>query len=48
MSVKAATTNDVLCKQLEYTIVHWLRGVKPYKWRLQVLADPIVSFEGAT
>ena len=45
MFVKAATTNDVSCKQLEYTIVHWLRGVKPYE-RSQALADPAVSFEG--
>ena len=42
MSVKAATTN-VLCKQLEYTIVQWLRGVTPYEWRSQALADPAVS-----
>ena len=47
MSVKAATTNDVSCKQLEYFIfVHWLRGVKPYERRSQALADRAVSFEG--
>ena len=35
---------DVLCKQLEYTIVHWLSGVTPYEWRSQALADLAVVF----
>ena len=42
---KSSYTNDESRKQLEYTIVHWLRGVKPYEWRSQALADPAVSFE---